>query len=501
MLGANSLVGELFSHDFFDLKRQGEYGIIELDFPFQKPEEFNSNKNPDNPWLNFNQGIVSASGGHFEALFQTVDDAERFAREAARRAGTKCPGLMLDFFLSEINLGAQFNPHAKKDETNLFSDTAMTEIRDRLDTYVPGNPFLQMSADGNLPISADAAPCDEKREPSEYQHTLEEQADRFYANRTQDQLSSWRQQVIESLNMGDKFKDFEEFCKLSLTPKRNLLALLKLDGNAVGQGFLDFQNSLQGKNVGEALAEMEHFWYKKRQAMMRMMHLAVKNATNSLFKKYNKHALEQKTPFIMLMMGGDDIMLLCLPEFIHFFLRELKSELEYLNKASFSMGIAFFKYSYPFSHANELAESLLDSAKVKSRETNPPSNALDWHILYSTKPLSIGEIRRKDYLIGYQEGLPDVLSGKPYTLSEGLDLFDKAGDLAYLIAQNKDNESEDAGKNKYKMLRTSIYKGKKHVQGLIRELLDPTSDWLKEDKFSQMLDVIELLDTIPEEEK
>jgi hypothetical protein len=50
MLGANSLVGELFSHDFFDLKRQGEYGIIELDFPFQKPEEFNSNKNPDNPW-------------------------------------------------------------------------------------------------------------------------------------------------------------------------------------------------------------------------------------------------------------------------------------------------------------------------------------------------------------------------------------------------------------------------------------------------------------------
>ena len=63
MLGANSLVGELFSHDFFDLKRQGEYGIIELDFPFQKPEEFNSNKNPDNPWLISTKALFQLPAG------------------------------------------------------------------------------------------------------------------------------------------------------------------------------------------------------------------------------------------------------------------------------------------------------------------------------------------------------------------------------------------------------------------------------------------------------
>jgi hypothetical protein len=221
----------------------------------------------------------------------------------------------------------------------------------------------------------------------------------------------------------------------------------------------------------------------------------------------------------MLMMGGDDIMLLCVPEFVHHFLKHFDLELKKANpgedtelkkanpgeeKASYSLGIAFFKHNYPFSHANELAESLLDSAKIKSRGTKTICNAVDWHVLYSTKPQSIAAIRQQDYLIGYEDGHVDVLSGKPYTLDEALEVFEQAADLAKYLSQKSKDDKDEAGRNKFKMLRTSIYKGRKYTENLIGELFpEKAPSWLKFDErgMTRMLDIVELLDTIPEEEK
>lgn len=499
MLGANSLVGELFCHDLPELRKKDTYKKVSLTY---ESEQSVQTGNYDNPGDNFKQGIVSAAGGHFEALFCDHNDAFTFAMEAASLARTKTPGLQLDFILEEIDLDGTYNPGAIA--PNCFTDLEMKQIRDELEPVLIDNPFLRLSADGVNPVYKPETP-----EASALQNTLLSQANKFYNHETKEFLSSWYKEVVNELKLKlgkESDKEFDSLRKLSQTTKANMLAIIKMDGNAVGSGFIDFRNGL--KENGDpiktrvALAKMESFWHTKRNAVRDMLKKAVIAVTKEMYKNNTKLAQLQMLPFTVLMMGGDDILLISIPEFAHPLLKELSCSLEQQKDVSYSFGITFFKYNYPFVHAHQLADSLLDSAKIKSRQVSEnlrPVNALDWHILYSTKPQSIASIRQSEYLIKRLDGSLDVLSRKPYSLAEGLKVFELAHEQADKLA----NEDKDIGKNKLRMLRTSIYKGRRYTELLIDKQLASENyiipDWLSFDEQggTMMLDILELLDIIP----
>ena len=129
-------------------------------------------------------------------------------------------------------------------------------------------------------------------------------------------------------------------------------------------------------------------------------------------------------------------------------------------------------------------------------------------MLFSTKPESIETIRQQDYYFSYpnKEKLNfEVLSQKPYRIKEALAIFEEAKRIVENFSKN--SESEKIGRNKYKLIRSSIYKGHSHVEHLIKALNLKDEKWMKYDLINinsdeiystKMLDIIELIDLFPE---
>jgi hypothetical protein len=237
------------------------------------------------------------------------------------------------------------------------------------------------------------------------------------------------------------------------------------------------------------------------------MNNAIQSAIKDFQNKYgeSKFIKQKKLPLIVFMMGGDDILLLCIPEFAYPFIKYFFAAEEGI---TFSAGMLFYKHNYPILHAHNITETLLSSAKIKARENAELASSIDWHLLFSTKPESIETIRQQDYYISYPNSNNltfEVLSQKPYRIKEALAIFENAERIVENFSKN--GESEKTGRNKYKLIRSSIYKGHSHLEHLIKALNLKDEKWMKYDLINkngneiystQMLDIIELIDLFPE---
>lgn len=153
----------------------------------------------------------------------------------------------------------------------------------------------------------------------------------------------------------------------------------------------------------------------------------------------------KKLPVVPLVLGGDDLTVLCdgqyalkfVRDFLNAFEEETKKPQESVadivkqiaNKAfgtdylGICAGIAIIKPHYPFHQAYELAEQLLKSAKqVKTQVLQTdgrqlPCSALDFHILYDSAHSDLQEIREVKLKIHGDT----YLSAKPYVVTENLE--------------------------------------------------------------------------------
>ena len=169
---------------------------------------------------------------------------------------------------------------------------------------------------------------------------------------------------------------------------------------------------------------------------------------------------------------------------------------------------AVYKQNYPIFQAHNITETLLSSYKIKARENAELTSSVDWHLLFSTKPESIKTIRQQEYYISYPNDNKftfEVLSQKPYSIKEALAIFEEAERIVENFSKN--GESEKTGRNKYKLIRSSIYKGHSHVEHLIKALNLKDEKWMKYDLINinsdeiystKMLDIIELIELFPE---
>jgi len=448
MLGANSCIGELFSKNLPEMMPPCDsiFPHIPEDSPLQIRKLLEKN-------------VLSSAGGHFEAVFQTQAELDIFVAKACHLIRDKAPGL-------EITMSKrEFSP---EDTWKQFMEDCKSlpiDTRAASPIFVDA-PFYQL-------CTMDGESLGVGREQGNVvgasAKMMSQQADSFYSLKTEDAISRFYK--ANGINCARLPKELTELAKSGKSNKRNMLAYIKADGNGTGARFKDLRESIDSKNVFEAFIEIERFWHQNRKQMNDLLYGAV----SSYIDEKGKYP---SLPFILLMLGGDDLFLISTPEIA----LDIASKLASADRGglSVSVGVAFVKDSYPVAQANEIAEMCLESAKAAGYAKMNSSSItpyVDWHVHFDSVYQDLKDLRLASYVLSYTDdyqAMTEVLSMKPYTGAEIKTL------LSYVLNLANALDSPDAkiANNKIKTYRSALKNGYKDVE-FLRDLLFKDDELLK----------------------
>jgi hypothetical protein len=176
-----------------------------------------------------------------------------------------------------------------------------------------------------------------------------------------------------------------DFAKITKTENDNYswLAVVHSDGNDMGKALQkigDVTEHLKGQSFIDVFREFSQ-----------SLDLATKNAANKAYKSVKSNLLKSSDviPFRPIVIGGDDLTLVCRGdlaiEFTKHFLSEFNKEtgdrfkklsikIDFLqNGLTACAGIAYIKESYPFHYGYQLAETLCEEAKKDAKDGLKPN--------------------------------------------------------------------------------------------------------------------------------
>ncbi len=194
------------------------------------------------------------------------------------------------------------------------------------------------------------------------------------------------------------------------------VAVVHADGNGVGKIFLNFKECLdrcpdlpgEGDPATRYLNALKNFSLELEEATERAFCRAVAVLDT---RRVDRQA---RLPLLPLVLGGDDLTVLCdgaqSLEFARQYLIAFEEEtaspkvpfLSTIANAALGTkhltacaGVAIVKNHFPFSSAYDLAEDLLRKAKTVKQEPSLPTSALDFHILYDASLTDLADIRQR----------------------------------------------------------------------------------------------------------
>lgn len=220
------------------------------------------------------------------------------------------------------------------------------------------------------------------------------------------------------------------------------LAVIHADGNGLGQLLMGFGSIVERSSPGAAWTTHADLLHEFSQALDTCTRNAFATACREAWHRWPGGAGRRPLPLVPLVLGGDDLTLVChgrfaVPfarDFLAAFEREtamgLVGEISGMRPGATGPGItacagvAIVKPHYPFHAAYELAEELLVSAKqVKRSMAERPCSALDFHVLYDSSTASLERIREALVI----DGGTTNLTARPYVVSPGFDDHPWAG--------------------------------------------------------------------------
>jgi hypothetical protein len=187
------------------------------------------------------------------------------------------------------------------------------------------------------------------------------------------------------------------------------LALIHADGNGVGSG------------AGKPESERAGFFHRNRVLLRRALHEAINANCPD----------EGLAPLLPLMLGGDDLLLVCRAETALPFVLTLCEALASFQRdtsAAFELtlgvGVVFAKHTIPIYRLHAVAEQLASSAKRRYRGFKKAGakgrSVVDWAVYSTAWVDDPEEIRRRDWLRDSGQDLR-VLSQRPVdVLGQGL---------------------------------------------------------------------------------
>jgi len=442
MLGANALVGQVMRDE---LPKLALNKAVKLKWPEAIAKLGNLPQDPladaDNPAKLYNQGILARDGGHFIAVFEDKAAAQGFLEEAEQTLAEKLPGVLFEATL------ADFEPVAASNNTQHEA----REIKAR-ETHLLDLPVLQVCEEtGSEPASTKGKNGWQAQSVSHRQNWGET----FYEGRTKDIIGLLRQSKgIYPDAMGWKIpRDLADIAA------GGYLALIHADGNGIGKRYNQWREGTKSKPAIYQEAHGETFFHSMRVVVRR----AVVDALHSTFT--NPGGL---CPYQLLMLGGDDLLLICRSDLALPFAKNYAEELQKYTLADgkpldVAIGIAIAQKNYPLHRLHELAESLASSAKRLHRSLGgEQTSVIDWQVVTQSWFEGVKEARQKSEHIEYTAHQNQVesllLTCRPYRVlgEDGLQgLLEAACQL-----DSADEEQNKSARSPLRSLRDASEKGR-----------------------------------------
>lgn len=445
MLGANALIGQTMRHELPGLiKGRGK----KLEWPahivHQGPEDpLGATPDPtdrDDPAALYADGILARDGGHFIAVFEEETGARKFLHDAETKLAERLPGVLYD---ASIELFPP--PENRQREAISPRETALLDL-----------PVLQVCQETGT------APASDKNKKDRWQARSvthrEDWGDRFYAGETRDIIGQLRPALYS-----DKEQNWGEPDDFAQLAAGGYLALIHADGNGIGKRY----NERKAKATAlDDLGKEAH-----GEALFHSMRVAVRRAVVDALKQ-TFTAPGGKRPYEVLMLGGDDLLLICRADRALDFAQHYATELRKYPLADgkpldVAIGVAIAQKSYPLHRLQELAESLASSAKrlYRSLDERDKTSVIDWQVVTQSWFEGVAEARRQSERVVYiVDGKTEtlLLSRRPYRVSRenGLkELLDAAHRLDG-SGKEEDKDKDRAARSPLRSLRGACARGR-----------------------------------------
>lgn len=401
-------------------------------------------------------GVLVRDGGHFRAVFPNADSAAMFCADARRLIARKLPGLRLEFeTIKLVKDGENWKKTQASRAEPMIQGTASLGIPHATVCEYSGSEFASEKH------TEDSAGAETALVGPSVKARLE-RCKAFDKGDTHDVLGILMPKLFpESLTTGQA----REFSKLS---RSGFLAIVKVDGNSVGRRSQEFFTNVTEEDYFRRWAREEEFFV----ALRREMRAAFAKAVQDTFPS----AKQQKNiPVRVLMLGGDDLLLVCDAPYALPFVVNLANALHTTTSAvpdnegplTIGAGVAIVSDSFPFYRGHDLAEQLTTSAKCLKHEGRS-INSVDWLVTSEAWYGDVGDTRRTQYIS--RDNL--LLSHKPYPIlgkGETLQsLLNSADDIANKIDTEKVARSQL--QILVKTLRDGRYAGIMAADALPKEL-------------------------------
>lgn len=378
MVGANTLLGETLRVELPKLARQNRDWKLKRIASHTNYPAADSNdplRDHDNPAVDAQDGILSRDGGHFEAQFE--EGAQKFAEEARRLIQERLPGLRFrvtvdgkELEKSRAHLSTELPVLAPCEWTGRGLASAIIE---------QGNE--------RPAVSLDVESRHQAARKSEEGHALD---------------------LASLLLAMTHLKSLQRPQDLDKLAGKGYLALIQADGNSVG-------SAAAGKSDSDRAA----FFHRNRVLLRRALQQAI-----------NTHCPSNgEAPLIPLMLGGDDLSVVCRADTALPFVVALCEKLDQLQsgqnndfRLTLGVGVVIAKPTVPIYRLHEVAEQLVSSAKRRFRgfARKDARSVVDWAVYTTAWVDDPGEVRRRNWLCGTLQELR-ILSQRPLdVLGEGL---------------------------------------------------------------------------------
>lgn len=376
MVGANTLLGEVLRIRLPALAREQSSwrltGGLE-GYPSAAAEDPLSGH--DNPASDAREGIVSRDGGHFEAEF--VSGEREFVIAAAALLRRELPGI-------------RFRISVDKVEQRAASKGLSTELPVLAPCEWTGRGLASVmirQGDERVSVSLDVS-------------RRHEAATRAERDKAQDLASLLKGTTkLEGIPRARTFQGLAG---------RGYLALIHADGNGVGSA------------AGSSDVERAAFFHQNRVLLRRALRAAIDAQCEGV----------DIAPLQLLMLGGDDVLVVSRAETAFPLVVKLCEELDKLqgdDKAGFKLtlgvGVVFARPTIPIHRLHEVAERLAASAKRRFRgfSEGERRSVADWAVYTTAWVDDPEEVRRRDWVRGVGNDAR-ALSRRPVdVLGGGLD--------------------------------------------------------------------------------
>jgi len=408
MVGANTLLGEVLRDQLPALARKqtSSWTLARLSWAFPALTTDDPLADYDDPATDARYGIVARDGGHFEASF--TSGARAFAEAAGALVRRALPGLRFRISIDDEVVDSDTVGFSKELPVLAPCEWAGRGLASVL--IKQGTERAEVSLDVSR------------------RHEAARQAEEGRASDLASLLVSTTR--ARELPRPQTFQDLAG---------DGYLALIHADGNGVGA------------SAPPGDAERAAFFYRNRVLMRRALHAAIEASCVGV----------KSAPLVLLMLGGDDILVVSKAKAALPFVVSLCENLVDLQRKNgnpfeltLGVGVVFARPTIPIHRLHETAERLASSAKRRFRGFRPQQgrSVVDWAIYTDSALDDIEEVRRRDWLRG-SGGTLRILSQRPVAvIGQGLDSLQ-----GLLSAANK---LKDAPRSQLRYLVDQLPEGK-----------------------------------------